>query len=94
MCSRPLISTGGEDAGDGGAGQDRVDGVAVGEQHVEAAQHVGGNHVQRDRCVFEPLELEVLGQQLAQAAVGDEVAALAQEPEQSGEGAGGEHVRP
>ena len=54
---------------DRGAGQDRVDGITGGQQHFLAAGDVGGDDVQRDRRVLEPLEVDVLADEPAQRPV-------------------------
>jgi len=54
-----------EHRGDRRAGQDRIDRVAAREQDVLAAEHAGGNNMERHRSVFEPTEPEVVGEEPA-----------------------------
>jgi hypothetical protein len=51
---------------DGAAGQDRADGVAVGEQDLLAREQVGGDQVHGDRGLFQASEAHVPAHQVLQ----------------------------
>jgi hypothetical protein len=63
MSRRPRHGTGGEDPGQRGARQDRLDGGAGGQQRVGSAEHIGRHDVQADASVLETIDLQVAFEQ-------------------------------
>jgi hypothetical protein len=86
MSERSPPRHGGQDRGDGGAGQDGVDHGAAREAKLLAVDDIDHDDVQRDRHVLESLELHVSPDQPPQRRLWYEVVASAEEAEQSGDG--------
>jgi hypothetical protein len=82
----------GQDARDRRAGHHRVDQRAIGQPHLLAAQHVGGDHVERDERVLQALGGRVPADELAEPRVRHQMAARPDEPERAGHRTDGEHL--
>ena len=82
---RPSHSTGGKIAGNGRAGEDRLDRVALGEAKLAPGEQIGGDDREGDRRLLQPSELRVGLDQPAQAVVGNQVIAEAEEADEPGQ---------
>jgi len=71
-----------EDPRNGRAGQDGLDRGTIGEQNSEPGQDIGGQYMERHRCVLEAFEAQMVAQQQPQPAIADEVVAATSKPEE------------
>jgi hypothetical protein len=81
-----------QDAGNRGGGEHGVGHRAVREAQLLAAEQVVGDHVQRDRGLFEMLVLQVPRDQLAQSTIGDQMVGAAGHAAEQCAGVGGKDV--
>lgn len=85
ISSRPSRSTAGKDTWNRRAGDHGLKRVPVREEKLAAAEQVSRDDVKRDGRLLEHPELEVLGNDLSQPVVGDQVVAGAENAEEAGQ---------